>query len=102
MSKDYVTIKIPRKTRDQARDDPRTYEAIMQAGLGKEPSSISTVQTAIDYDRLREIVTEELSNVTITANIDMAGYDGNMTEADVRAWIEAEIQEHVAEQVRNV
>ena len=36
MSKDYVTIKIPRKTRDQARDDPRTYEAIMEAGLGED------------------------------------------------------------------
>jgi len=34
---EWVTIKVPAETRDKARDDPRTYEEILQAGLQSEP-----------------------------------------------------------------
>lgn len=33
---EWVTIKVPAETRDKARDDPRTYEEILQDGLGVE------------------------------------------------------------------
>jgi len=33
---EWVTIKVPAETRDKARDDPRTYEEILQAGLSSE------------------------------------------------------------------
>ena len=29
----WVTIKVPERTRDKAQEDPRTYEEIMKAGL---------------------------------------------------------------------
>jgi hypothetical protein len=32
-SKEWVTIKIPKSVRSDAKDDPRTYEEIMRAGL---------------------------------------------------------------------
>jgi len=39
MSKNYVTIKIPEATKQEAKADSRTYEQIMQDGLGKERSN---------------------------------------------------------------
>lgn len=35
-AKEWVTIKVPREVRDDARDDPRTYGDIMRNGLGGE------------------------------------------------------------------
>lgn len=43
-SKTWVTIKIPRKTREKAKDDERTYEEIMQDGLDAPPESTDTIE----------------------------------------------------------
>ena len=42
---EWVTIKIPKETRDAAREDSRTYEEIMREGLGKysEPDTTPLV-----------------------------------------------------------
>lgn len=51
--KDWVTIKVPKRTRDEAAKDPRTYEQLLQAGLGEEP------RDGVDYDLLAEAVAQE-------------------------------------------
>ena len=33
-AKEWVTVKVPKEVRDDAREDPRTYGEIMRAGLG--------------------------------------------------------------------
>jgi len=35
-AKEWVTIKVPKAVRDDAQDDPRTYEEIMRAGLDSD------------------------------------------------------------------
>lgn len=47
-SKEWVTIKLPKEIRDKAREDPRTYGQIMQAGLENEPFA----ENAVDVDEL--------------------------------------------------
>jgi len=60
MSKNYVTIKIPEATRDKAQEDSRTYEEIMQAGLGenerpqKDDIIIKSVEMSSDGTITRE------------------------------------------------
>jgi len=61
----WVTIKIPEGTREQAKDDPRTYEEIMQAGLDKPtaedisiPSSVQESGEEPNVDEIAEAVVD--------------------------------------------
>jgi hypothetical protein len=41
-AKEWVNIRIPEAVRDDAREDPRTYGEIMQAGLETDGPSVDT------------------------------------------------------------
>lgn len=65
-SKDWTTIKIPRETRDRARDDPRTYEQIFLTGLGVRHVEGDVEELAdelvdrLDYGRLAAALEERV------------------------------------------
>jgi len=52
-SKEWVTIKVPKEIRDDAREDSRTYGEIMQAGLGKDVTTNGGLQSG-DIDELED------------------------------------------------
>lgn len=58
---EWVTIKIPEQTRDEAREDSRTYEQIMKDGLGKP-----ALDRNGDVDA--DVIAEELKNTISMAN----------------------------------
>jgi len=53
-AKEWVTVKIPKYVRDDAQDDPRTYEEIMLDGLEKR--EVEATDMTIVFD---EVVTVE-------------------------------------------
>lgn len=65
-AKEWVTIKIPEDIRDDARDDPRTYGEIMEAGLdGDTPGPKSYLEPDVNIapDVLAEALSESLGDV---------------------------------------
>jgi len=50
--KEWVTVKVPKETRDKAQEDPRTYEQIMEDGLEEQPK-------ALTLKRMKELLREE-------------------------------------------
>jgi len=46
-AKEWVTVKVPKRVRDEAREDPRTYGEILRAGMDSDVSQASP-------DELRE------------------------------------------------
>lgn len=59
----WVTIKIPETTRDDASDDPRTYEEIMRAGLDAD--------TAESDAPVRDVThTPDVTNAELMAELD--------------------------------
>jgi len=55
-SKDWVTIKIPKKIRDKAKEDSDTYGEIMQAGL--EGATSSSAKEELNVDKVAEQVVD--------------------------------------------
>lgn len=66
-SKEWVTIKIPKAERDDARDDPRTYGEIMRAGLDGEPKPETSGPfpdvSELEADAVPEEVKERLERI---------------------------------------
>lgn len=58
--KEWVTIKIPEDVRDDAREDPRTYEAIMRDGLddGDYPAD----ELTLDVDDLASEIADRVED----------------------------------------
>jgi len=54
-AKEWVTIKVPKRVRDAAREDPRTYGEILRAGMDGDADITATVRPEIDEDALAEI-----------------------------------------------
>lgn len=50
-AKEWVTIKIPKAVRDDAREDPRTYGEIMRAGLDSSDPEFDLKEEAF-FERL--------------------------------------------------
>jgi hypothetical protein len=56
--KEWVTIKVPEETRNEAREDRRTYEQIMRDGL--RDGGTDENADGIDYEKLAKRVAGEL------------------------------------------
>lgn len=55
---EWVTIKIPKQIRDDAREDSRTYGEIMQAGLNDDRVTTTGDDPLAMYEDFREVVTD--------------------------------------------
>jgi hypothetical protein len=104
-AKEWVTIKIPASVRNQARDDPRTYGQIMNAGLNNEPFSDDMEMDAL-FERLsaledtvganngqREEFREELA--AIRERLEELGGGSGVSYDDVRAACGAAVREEL-------
>ena len=61
--KEWVTVKLPKDIRDAARDDPRTYGEIMQAGLEDAPTPNAEIPEGV----VREALYDALDGVEVGA-----------------------------------
>ena len=67
-AKTWVSIRIPETTRDKAKNDNRTYEEIMQDGLGIERSDPNAEKIAalvyeeLDAKQIAEEFADKLEN----------------------------------------
>ena len=61
--KEWVTVKLPKDIRDAARDDPRTYGEIMQAGLEDTPTPNAEIPEGV----IREALYDALDGVEVGA-----------------------------------
>jgi hypothetical protein len=57
-AKEWVTIKVPKTVRDDARDDPRTYGEIMRDGVDGEPGRPVTAEMPEVEAQLSEMLAE--------------------------------------------
>jgi hypothetical protein len=64
----WVTIKIPETTRDKAKNDSRTYEEIMKAGLESDNNN------AYDNTDAQDIANE------VVNQIDVAAFNGGISD----------------------
>jgi len=62
-NKKWVTVKIEEPVRDEAKDDPRTYTQIMQAGLDNEPMAEVSPEVSLDVDTVASALKETLGDV---------------------------------------
>jgi hypothetical protein len=62
-NKEWVTVKIEEPVRDKAKDDPRTYTQIMQAGLDNEPMAEVSPEVSLDVDTVANALKETLGDV---------------------------------------
>jgi len=62
-TKEWVTVKIEEPVRDAAKDDPRTYTQIMQAGLNNEPMAEVSPEVSLDVDTVASALKETLEGV---------------------------------------
>lgn len=53
-AKNWISIAVPEQTVELAREDPRTYEDIIRAGLDAEPVD------SVDVDALADAVAERV------------------------------------------
>lgn len=57
-TKEWVTIKIPKAERDDAREDDRTYGEIMRAGLNDDRVTTTGEDPLAMYEDFRDVVQE--------------------------------------------
>jgi len=59
-AKEWVTIKVPKDVRDDARDDPRTYGEVMRDGLDVDgdAADIPEVGEMLDWEGVAEAYRE--------------------------------------------
>ena len=90
----WVTIKVPEEARDKAREDPRTYGEILEAGC-ETATSTETEQTP-------ERIAQEVANA-----LDMAAFNGALSDEQANELIgrlddlEAQLPRKVAEEVHS-
>jgi hypothetical protein len=71
-AKEWVTVKIPKQVRNQARDDPRTYGRIMQAGLEVPSDDLQQYEEFVDT--VEQAIHDAQSSVDVTA------FEGGMSD----------------------
>ena len=81
-TKEWVTIKIPKATRNEARDDPRTYGEIMEAGLAGDLAEGTTKLYQVgDGEPVDELMAklDQIQNAqanTVSESLQLAEADG--------------------------
>lgn len=95
-AKEWVTIKIPATVRDKARDDPRTYGEVMQAGLKNEAT------LRFESDNHPKNVIEELKNELSMLNDPAVGLDDEGVERVLGRLddLEAQLPRKIAEELQ--
>ena len=90
----WVTIKVPERTRDKAQEDPRTYEEIMKAGLKPEQADPESEVEVSPVDHLQleaiDAVREDISPEQIAREV-WRQADEAMLERVVRNVLQSEL-----------
>lgn len=68
----WVTIKIPKETRDKAQEDSRTYEEIMKDGLDESPT-VEGVDASALVSELEDTMNQLSMANDPTTDIDVEG-----------------------------
>lgn len=99
---DYKTLRVPEDAWEEAKaqkeDHGRTWgEQIVRPDADAHDGPTVTVPKSV----VRDAVADAMSEVEIHADVDLGEMDtgGDVSEEDVRAWIEDELQKNVAERV---